>query len=325
MLHLCSAECIMPFCTQCGATLDAGDRFCRECGVEVRAAPPVASARPPVALSSTPAFPSRPDPPLVEDLPSRDETDASRAVLLGPAGPQNPLSFSAPVDESPARRLRFIIGCFLIVALSGWAGYRWFSRPTPDARAVAVEATEQSLESTHGAPHTQPTGPADRPRPESAAEAATRSEAPRGGEVWTVIAEFTRETTDAANALGAPDGRIAIVASGGSLALAAADGQFYNGHGPDVRVHGPLGHRAPYIILARSGPEDAWAQFDVNRKGFSDGTASHDFGHHGITHAQQIMIRNDGTSPLYVDAITPLYRQPESHGDDKSPGHEDPR
>ena len=123
------------------------------------------------------------------------------------------------------------------------------------------------------------------------------------------------------NALGPPDGRIAVIAAGGSLAVAWTDGPFYNGHGADIRVHGPLAHRVPYIIFARSGPEDAWVQFDVIRKGFPDGTASHDFGHHGIAHAQQIMIRNEGTSSLYLDAVTPLHRQPETHAEDESSGH----
>jgi len=55
-------------------------------------------------------------------------------------------------------------------------------------------------------------------------------------------------------------------------------------------------------------------------RGFSGGTASHDFGHHGIMRAQQIMIRNDGVSPLYLDAATPLHLQPDSHdNDDESP------
>lgn len=310
----------MPFCTQCGATLDAGDRFCRECGVEVRAAAPVPSARPPTLVRSTPAFPSRPD-ALPEVLPPHEESDTSRALLLGPAAAQNPLSFAAPTDASPARRLLFIIGCFVIVAISGAAGYWWFSRWTPEGRPVAVDATEESLESPGGPRPTQPPRRTDRAGPASAAEAAARSEAPHGGEASSVIAEFTRETTDAANALGAPDGRIAVIAPGGSLAVAWTDGPFYNGHGPDIRVHGPLGHRVPYIIFARTGPDDAWERFDVNRKGFSDGTAAHDFGHHGITRAQRIMIRNEGTSPLYLDALMPLYRQPESHGEDKSSGH----
>lgn len=310
----------MPFCTDCGATLDAGDRFCRECGVEVRAAALVPSARPLTAVRPTSAFPSRLD-ALVEAQPPYEEPDASHGVLPEPVAAQNSLSFAVSTDESPTRRLLFIIGCFVIVAISGAAGYRWYSRPTPQARPVAVDATEQSLESPGDVRAAQPTGRTDRSGPASAADAATRSEAPHGAEASNVIAEFTRETTDAANALGAPDGRIAVVAPGGSLAVAWTDGPFYNGHGADIRVHGPLAHRVPYIILARSGPEDAWAQFDVNRKGFPDGTASHDFGHHGITRAQQIMIRNEGTSSLYLDAVTPLHRQPESHAEDESPGH----
>ena len=319
---LTAPQTVMPFCTQCGARLNADDRFCRECGVEVGAKAPAPSARPLTPVPVTPAFRSRPD-ALADVVSPHEEADASHAVLLGSVAAQNPLSFAAPIDESPTRRLLFIIGCFVIVAISGAAGYRWYSRPTPGDRPVAVDATDQSLESQGGGTHAQATRQTDRPGAASVADAARRPEAPHGAEASTsnVIADSTSETTDAANALGPPDGRIAVIAPGGSLAVAWTDGPFYNGHGADIRVDGPLAHRVPYIIFARSGPEDAWAQFDVNRKGFPNGTASHDFGHHGIARAQQIMIRNEGTSSLYLDAVTPLHRQPETHAEDESSGH----
>lgn len=60
---------------------------------------------------------------------------------------------------------------------------------------------------------------------------------------------------------------------------------------------------------------------------YADGPASHDCGHNGIQQVQQIMIRNDGTSPLYLDAITPLHLRLESddHDDhEESPGPPDP-
>lgn len=33
------------------------------------------------------------------------------------------------------------------------------------------------------------------------------------------------------------------------------------------------------------------------------------------------MIRNEGTSPLSVDAVTPLHRQPEMHAEGESGAH----
>lgn len=72
-----------------------------------------------------------------------------------------------------------------------------------------------------------------------------------------------------------PEGRTAVIAPGGSLALTWADGPFDNDHGSDVRLYGPVGHRVSYSIFARSRAEDEWAKFDLNRKGFADGTASH--------------------------------------------------
>lgn len=303
----------MPFCTQCGGAVDPKDRFCRECGVEVRAGASVRLPQTVTAVRPSSTLPSPAD-AILEPIPSHDDAEAPRGVLLGPVAAQNPLTFAAPADTSPARRLGFIIGCFVIVAISGVAGYRWFSRSTPEGGPVAVEATEQSLDAPAS------TAGSQRAAPASTAGAAAGSDATRG-EASNVIADFTKETSDGANALGAPDGRTAIIAPGGSLALAWADGPFYNDHGPDVRVDGPVGHRVSYVIFARNGSDEAWARFDINRKGFVDGTASHDFGHHGIVRAQQIMIRNEGTNPLYLDAVTALHREPETHAEAESGGH----
>ena len=315
----------MPFCTQCGSTLDASDRFCRECGGEVRAAAPAPSARPPAAVpSSTAPVPSRPDPPI-DDRPSAGDTDSSRAARPASAAPQRLLSFSSADEKSFAPRFLFILCFALLVIFTGWAGYRWFSRPAPDGTAASVDSTEQSLEASNGLLNPPPAGALDRPGPESATEASAHSDAPREAELWNVIVEFTKETTDAANALGAPDGRLAVIAPGGSVALARPDGPFYNGDGPDVQAHGPREQRVSYTIFAKSGPDDAWVQFDLNRRGFADGTASHDFGHHEIQRAQRIMVRNDGTSLLYLDAVTALALEPDSHDDDESPSHQQTR
>lgn len=302
----------MPFCTRCGGAVDAADRFCRECGAEVRAGAAVQSPRPSTAVRPTPALPSQPDPARAP-VASEDADVRPRGVLLGPI--HDPLTLAAPTETSPGRRLIFIIGCFLIIAISGVAGYRWFSRSTPEARSVAVDATEQSIDSPASMTGTPRAGSTS-----TSGRAATSDTPPRGGEASNVIADFTKETTDAGNALGAPDGRTAVIAPGGSLAVAWADGPFYNDHGPDVRVDGPIGHRLAYVIFARNGPEEPWTRFDINRKGFPDGTAAHDFGHHGLARAQQIMLRNEGTSPLYIDAVTPLHRQAETHEEDKSSG-----
>lgn len=292
----------MPFCTRCGATIDAEDRFCRECGTEVRARASVSSPRAATEFRPMPVVPSRQDVAL-EPVPRHDNDDASGDVLLGPIAAPTSLRFDAASDTSSGRRLVFVIGCFVIVAISGLAVYRWFNRSVPERQPAAVETTEQSIEV-----------------PAATTGTAARPDTPHGGEASNVIADFTKDTTDAANALGAPDGRTAVIAPGGSLALAWA-GPFYNDHGADVRVHGPVGHRVSYIIFARSGPEEPWVRFDINRKGLGDGTASHDFGHHGIARAEQIMIRNEGSSALYLDAVTPLHRQPETHSDDESADH----
>ena len=307
---------IMPFCTRCGGAVDAKDRFCRECGGEVRARASAPPSRP-IATSPAPEIPLRTDAAL-EPVPLHGDADATAGPLTPIASP-HALRFAAPVDRSPDRRLVVIIGCFAIVAMSGVVVYRWFNRAVPERQPVAAEATEQALDAPASTIAIQRPGSAATVRP------AAPPDAPHSGETSNVILDFTKDTTDAANVLGAPDGRVAVIAPGGSVALAWSDGPFYNDHGADIRVHGPVGHRVPYVIFARTEPEEPWVRFDITRTGFADGTASHDFGHHGIARAQQIMIRNEGRGPLYIDAVTPLHRQPETHAADEPADHQHSR
>lgn len=64
-----------------------------------------------------------------------------------------------------------------------------------------------------------------------------------------------------------------------------------------------------------------WSQ---HARGFPGGTAAHDFGHHGIETAREVLIRNQGTGNLLVDTVVPLYTAPQAHADEGN-AHEDGR
>ena len=133
---------------------------------------------------------------------------------------------------------------------------------------------------------------------------------------WRVIEAFTGAVQRPAAAEGEPDGQVAIIPPGESLALEWTAGEFYNGEGPDVRVVGREGTRVRYTIFARSNPTDQWLRFDINTRGFRGGEATHDFGHHGIQAARELLIRNEGKENLEVDAVVPLYTTPQAHAED---------
>lgn len=133
---------------------------------------------------------------------------------------------------------------------------------------------------------------------------------PTSGNLWEIILDQTSGTTNAANALGAVDQQMAVVKPGGRLALAYLEGQFFgDGDGADLRVYGPEQERVSYLIFVRDNTDAAWERIDLNRKGFPQGVAGHDMGHHGVRQARQIMIKNNGNADLSIDAITAIYKE----------------
>lgn len=275
----------MAFCSRCGAALEEGDRFCYECGAPVRSAA-AAVPSPPASASARPMFQATTD--------------------------SEPASLAEPSDRRVAQPLWILI-VLLIILAAGISGYRWISDSAENRASIETVATEQAIEPPQSA-----TGGAI---PGSATPNISRERLP--SVQWMLLADATTGTVDATNAIGSADGRVAAIQPGGSMALERIEAPFYNGDGPDIRVDGPAGHRVPYILFTRTGSQDGWEQFDVNRKGFSAGSAVHDFGHHGIEHARQIMIRNEGVSPLYIDALTPLHLERERDRHDEPQGHKD--
>lgn len=139
----------------------------------------------------------------------------------------------------------------------------------------------------------------------------TRSSTPPpSSNLWEVIPDQTSGTTDAANALGAADGQVAVIKPGDQLALAYREGQFFgDGDSADLRVFGPKQERVSYIIFVRDDSAAPWERIDINRKGFPQGVAGHDMGHHGVQRARQILIKNNGNADLSIDAIVAVYKE----------------
>ena len=124
---------------------------------------------------------------------------------------------------------------------------------------------------------------------------------------WTVIVDQTQSVTDATNAL-IEDQQLAVIEPNGQLAVALTNDQFFgNGAGADLQIHGASAQQTSYRVFVRDDANAAWQRVDMNRKGFIEGTALHDIGHHGIVRARQVMIRNDSACALQIDGIAAAY------------------
>jgi hypothetical protein len=227
-----------------------------------------------------------PQPALSQpELPQGDSSPVGVRSLLGSVATQ---------EDAPRRpRVAMAVGMVGLIIGSAVGGYVWF-RPASQTptNLASTDHTEQVVD---------------------AAPSAGAASRPQGDRLWTIVADATRDTTDAEAILGKPNGHSAAIGPGGALAIAHdGDRPFYNGEGADVRLDGPSAKPTPYTIFARAGSQEPWLRFDVNRKGFPNGFAQHDFGHHQLEQARQLLIRNDGRMTLYVDAVTPLHTEPEA-------------
>jgi hypothetical protein len=305
----------------CGSAVADEHRFCASCGAELRdgrlrESPSVAQDVP--RLSTTALIPAAR--PLVVRRARVAESDRDPVSAREPESTavavRDPLGSVIAGGEGTGPRIAVAVGIVLLIIVSGVAGYRWFHRSTP--LPVAVDGSEQVVDPPQQ--HAGGSGASRDGRGATPGTEPTRSaESAHADDLWTIVGDATRDTMHPDAALGKPDGRAAVIAPGGALALASVrDEPFYNGHGPDVRVDGPSGDPTPYTIFARSGPDEKWLRFDTNRHGFPNGFALHDFGHHHLEQARQILIRNDGSINLYVDGVTPMHTQPDAH---ETPDH----
>jgi len=141
--------------------------------------------------------------------------------------------------------------------------------------------------------------------PSNPSAARTETEVEIGTEVtagaWRVVPEHTHDVKDAGNAGIAPDQKDAVIFPGGELALAWGDrAVIADGPGSALSIYGSAGDNTPYTVFVRRDGAENWIHLVANRSGFPRGVGSHDLRQ---AHAQQIKIRNDGTTSLFVDAV----------------------
>jgi len=211
------------------------------------------------------------------------ESDSSEAMLVDNA-PMFGEAFAK--TESGGRRVLLVFGALLLLA-GGGAGIWWYAQKGANEKVAA----------------------ATNPAASNPAAPPSSEVIPAGNKLWELIPDQTVGVADAANALGVADQRMAVINPGGQLALEYRGGKFFgDGHGADLHVYGLEQGRVSYLIFVRNDPAEEWTRIDINRKGFPQGEAGHDMGHHGIRQARQVMIRNDGNADLRIDAVSVKYK-----------------
>jgi hypothetical protein len=216
------------------------------------------------------------------------ESDSSEAMLVDNA-PMFGEAFAK--TESGGRRVLLVFGALLLLA-GGGAGLWWYAQKGANEKVAAA--------SNSAASNPAASNPAAPPSSEVI---------PAGNKLWELIPDQTGGVADAANALGVADQRMAVINPGGQLALEYRGGKFFgDGHGADLHVYGLEQGRVSYLIFVRNDPAEEWTRIDINRKGFPQGEAGHDMGHHGVRQARQVMIRNDGNADLRIDAVSVKFK-----------------
>ena len=217
-----------------------------------------------------------------------------------------PLFGEVSTKMGSSRRLVLaVFGALLLLAGGGLWGYMHKGGNERAAAANDSAGNDKRSSTVSGQPATPDRSATVSP---STSPTAARS-LPGSNKSWRLIPDQTSGVADAPNALGAADRQTAVISPGGQLALEYREGKFFgDGHGADLRVYGPEQGRVSYIIFVRNHPAVKWERIGINRRGFPQGEAGHDMGHHGIRQARQVMIRNNGNADLRIDAASVGYK-----------------
>ncbi len=208
----------------------------------------------------------------------------------------------AKTGSTPRRALLLVAALLLLVVAAG-GGFSWHLRKSGSGQPVTDNhsATNSQQSSTVSGPAAAPNGNATTP--------ASTEQLQASNDLWEVIPDQTSNTTDAGFAVGSTDQQMALIKSGGQLALNFREGRFFgDGEGADLHVHGPEQELVSYTIFVRDDSAGDWRKIDINRKGFPQGLVGHDMGHHGVRRARQLLIKNDGNTDLSIDAATAVYK-----------------
>ena len=270
------------------------------------------------------------------------ESNTSEATSLGAA----PAFGEVSAKTESSRKLVLLIFCALLLLTVGVAGLLWYVQKGADEKVAAgSDSTGSGQQASTASGQSAPSG-RSATISSSTSPAATES-LPAGNKLWGIIPGQTRRVVDAANALGAADGQMAVISPGGQLALEYRGGKFFgDGYGADLRVYGPEQGRVSYLIFVRNDPAVEWERIGVNRRGFPRGDARHDMGRYsvrqtrrpmariiengeknndpalewerieinpreydGVRQARQLMIRNNGNADLRIDAVSVVYKR----------------
>lgn len=263
------------------------------------------------AISPLPTAPTPPVNPTLatEPEPVKIAAPASSSEMAPEIEDVPAFAVASAKTGSNSKPVLLIFGVLLLVAGLVGGGFWWRQQRAGSAAGAASggdQAPSLSSQSSVQAQNAANLAPAT-PTPSNPP--------PKSDNIWEVIADQTTGATGAANALGAADQQMAVIEPGGQLALDYRDGQFFgDGQGADLRVYGPAGERGSYLIFVRNDPAAGWRRVDVNRRGFSQGVAGHDIGHHGVRQARQVAIKNDGNADLKIDAVAVVYKD-KAHGE----------
>ena len=255
-------------------------------------APPEEAPTPPWGNLVTPFTAQSGSTPGYVSAPPEEAPAPSWADLVTP-------SFELPSEPNKSYLAPLLVGLLLLLTATAF-GFWWFKSGV-ETRSKADKTPTPANNQTASVSSNSPV---------AAPGLRDRTAAPSlGNNYWEVISAQTTETINAENVSDEPDQKVATIKPGGQIAINFRAGQFFgDGPGADLRVYGPEDESVSYTVFVRDNPAEPWIHVDINRRRFPHGMASHDIGHHGVRRARQVLIRNDGSADLHIDAVVAVYK-----------------